>query len=122
MKACIKQQNSVKEYFFAEGCFITELSNSEDDLDVSVVRARVEAGKTTRWHCLRETSERYVVLEGVGLVEVHDLPAQQVHAGDVVLIPPGARQRIKNVGSGDLIFLAICSPRFTENAYLDIES
>ena len=31
------------------------------------------------------------------------------------------RQRIANTGDEDLIFLALCTPRFRENAYEDIE-
>jgi mannose-6-phosphate isomerase-like protein (cupin superfamily) len=42
--------------------------------------------------------------------------------GDVVIIPAGARQRISNTGTIDLVFLAICVPRFTPGAYVDIES
>jgi oxalate decarboxylase/phosphoglucose isomerase-like protein (cupin superfamily) len=44
-----------------------------------------------------------------------------VNAGDVVLIPPSCRQRITNIGTGDLIFLAICTPRFRPAAYEDID-
>lgn len=121
MVGVIKIYDSAKEYFFAEGCFITELSNSADDPDVSIARARLEPGKTTRWHYLRDTAERYVLQEGSGLVEVGELPARPVAAGDVVVIPPGARQRICNTGSCDLIFLAICTPRFKEECYVDVE-
>ena len=121
MKACVKAHDEVQEYFFLEGCFIAELSNSSDDPDVSIVRARVEPGKTTRWHFLRETSERYVVLQGAGSVEVGDLPPHRVTVGDVVIIPPQVRQRISNIGADDLVFLAICSPRFTDAVYVDIE-
>ncbi len=39
-----------QEYYFDEGCFITELSNTTDDAQVSIARARVETGKTTKWH------------------------------------------------------------------------
>lgn len=121
MKACIKANAATQEYFFAEGCFITELSNSDDDPEVSIARARLEPGKTTRWHYLRATTERYVVLQGAGLVEVDELPAQHVSGGDVVIIPAQARQRISNTGATDLVFLAICAPRFTQAAYVDVE-
>jgi len=120
-QACVVANDATPEYFFAEGCFITELSNSSSDPAVSIARARVEPGKTTRWHYLRETTERYVVQEGEGLVEVADLPAQRVGAGDVVIIPAEARQRIRNTGTTDLIFLAICSPRFTQAVYVDVD-
>lgn len=121
MKACIKSHDEAQEYFFAEGCFIVELSNSSDDPGVSIARARLESGKTTRWHYLRGTGERYVVLQGVGSVEVGDLAPHKVVAGDAVLIPAGVRQRISNTGADDLVFLAICSPRFTTAVYVDIE-
>ena len=122
MNASIKPFDITQEYYIAEGCFITEMSNSMDDPGLSIARARLEPGKTTRWHYLREACERYVVLEGTGLVEIDDLPATRVNVGDVVIIPPHSRQRISNTGSHDLAFLAICSPRFTENVYVDIET
>lgn len=109
------------EYFMAEGCHINELSNTEADPAVSIARARVATGVTTRWHRLIDTTERYVLLSGNGLVEVGDLPPQTVGPGDVVLIPPGCRQRIACLGDEELVFLAICSPRFRPEAYEDID-
>jgi mannose-6-phosphate isomerase-like protein (cupin superfamily) len=110
------------EYFFTEGCFITEGWNSPHDADVSIARARVEPGVTTRWHRLRGVTERYLILEGRGHVEVGDEPPEDVGPGAVVMIPPGVRQRITNRGDADLIFLAICTPRFTLTGYEDVES
>ncbi len=106
-----------KEYFFDEGCFILELSNNPDDPDVSIARARVKPGVTTQWHRLQGIIERYVMLSGTGLVEVGELPAQVVTVGDVVLIPEQCPQRIRNIGTDDLVFLAVCSPRFVPEAY-----
>ena len=80
------------------------------------------AGRTTRWHRLREAAERYVILAGAGNVEVGNLPAQRVAPGDVVLIPPDSRQRIANIGDADLVFLAICTPRFRPEVYEDLDS
>jgi quercetin dioxygenase-like cupin family protein len=54
----------------SERCRIVEVSNSEDDPDVSVARARVAPGVVTRWHRVAGTAERYVILEGTGRVEV----------------------------------------------------
>ncbi|MCF7986053.1 MAG: cupin domain-containing protein [Methylovulum sp.] len=105
------------EYFFDEGCFILELSNHSDDPDVSIARARVKPGVTTQWHRLQGIIERYVMLSGTGLVEVGELPAQVVTVGDVVIIPKQCPQRIRNIGTDDLVFLAICSPRFVPEAY-----
>jgi mannose-6-phosphate isomerase-like protein (cupin superfamily) len=117
MKPSIKKIDTSQEYFFIEGCHILELSNAPDDPDLSIARARLSPGRTTLWHFLSETSERYVILQGEGRVEIGEMPPRIVAPGDVVIIPPGIRQRITNTGSADLIFLAICSPRFTQDAY-----
>lgn len=121
MKESIKKPLESKEYFTAEQCYITELSNTPDDPAVSIARARVEAGVTTRWHRLKGITERYFIISGKGLVEIGEQPPQEVTAGDIVLIPPLCRQRITNTGLDDLIFLAVCSPRFTQDTYEDIE-
>lgn len=120
MESSIKKCDLSAEYYFAEGCFITELTNSSDDPLVSIARARVEPGKTTKWHYLRGVTERYVILEGFGRVEVGDLEPQEVSAGDTVIIPPEVHQRIKNIGETSLVFLAICSPRFEQSNYVSI--
>ncbi len=121
MKATIKKQDLEQEFFTEEQCYITEISNSADDPQLSIARARLEPGITTRWHRLASAAERYYILEGEGLAEVGDLAPQKVVAGDVVLIPPKRRQRITNTGSVDLVFLALCTPPFTEQDYEDIE-
>ena len=109
------------EFYTSERCYITELSNTPDDPGASIARARVEPGVTTRWHRLKGTFERYLILNGKGLIEVgKDLP-KEVSTGDIVLIPPMERQRITNTGSDDLVFLAICTPRFSIDAYEDID-
>lgn len=110
-----------REYFFEEGCHILEIGNSPEDPDVSVARARVEPGMKTRWHCLRDTTERYVIVCGQGLVDIGELGPRPVGPGDFALIPAGVRQRITNTGSRDLVFLAICSPRFQPGNYEDLE-
>jgi mannose-6-phosphate isomerase-like protein (cupin superfamily) len=109
------------EFYTPELCFVNELSNSDADPDASIARVRVPSGVTTRWHRLRETTERYVLLSGRGRIEMGKLPAQDVSAGDVVLIPPDCRQRITNLGAEDLIFLAVCTPRFRPDHYEDID-
>jgi mannose-6-phosphate isomerase-like protein (cupin superfamily) len=121
MKEEIRRLNPDFEFYTPEMCYINELSNSISDPDVLIARARVQPGVTTRWHRLHGITERYVILEGEGLAEIGDLAPQEVRPGDVVLIPPECRQRIMNIGSNDLVFLAICTPRFRQDAYEDID-
>jgi mannose-6-phosphate isomerase-like protein (cupin superfamily) len=121
VKPVIKRHVLEDEFYIPEGCFITELSNSSDDPGLSVARARVEPGVTTRWHWLKGTIERYIIVQGKGRMEVADLPAENVETGDVIIIPAMCRQRITNTGTEDLVFLAICTPRFDPVVYEDAE-
>lgn len=116
----IQDNGEQTEYFFKEGCYITELLNNPDSPGVSAAKARVEPGMTTRWHRLTDIAEHYLIVKGTGLAEVGDKSVYEVSADDVVVIPAGVRQRITNTGKGDLIFLAICTPRFVPDAYVDI--
>jgi mannose-6-phosphate isomerase-like protein (cupin superfamily) len=108
------------EYYFEEGCFIWELSNSENDETLSIARARLTPNTATRLHKLTVTVERYVILDGVGEVILGEAQTPTVVGiGDVVLIPADHPQAIRNIGEGDLTFLVICTPRFTVNNYSD---
>ena len=93
------------------------MSNSSADDALSIARARIEPGVTTAFHRVRDTAERFVVLAGEGRVELGSLAAESVRHGDVVLIPPGLEQRITNTGRSDLLFLALCTPRFRAENY-----
>ena len=121
MKPKVNHFAPAAEYFFREGCYITELDNDAQSPALSIARARLEPGKVTRWHRLTETNERYVVVSGIGTVEIGDECVQQIGPGDVAIIPAGYRQRIANFGSDDLVFLAICTPRFVPENYVDLE-
>lgn len=121
MQATISKAGRAAEFHTGEGCFILELSNTPGDPECSIARARVPPGVTTKWHRLRGIVERYVILDGSGLMEAGDLPACEVNAGDVVLIPASTPQRITNTGGRDLLFLAVCTPRFKTEAYEDME-
>lgn len=121
MKVEVRPFPSSAEYYFREGCYITELLNSDNDRDVSIARVRVEPGKATRWHCLEGIAERYVILSGTGRVQVGRDMVRDVRQGDVVIIPAETAQRIINTGGEDLVFLAVCTPRFRESAYRDLE-
>ena len=97
-----------------------ELWNTGEDPGASVARCRVEPGVTTQLHALT-VDERYIILSGRGSVETGDRPAATVRPGDVVWIPAGVAQRIANVGAEDLVFLAVCTPRFVPEAYSSLE-
>ena len=118
----VKKYRPGSEFFIDEGCYITELYNTDSDTACSIARARVAPGMTTKLHCLRDSIERYVILEGRGEAEIGDQGPVAVAAMDVVLVPAGVPQRITNNGSADLVFLCICTPRFVTDNYLDLDT
>lgn len=122
MNDTIQHGGASPEYWFEEGCHITEWSNTAADPALSVARARVPPGGTTRRHCLVDVTERYVILSGRGRVELGQAEPAEVGPGDVVVIAAGVSQRITNLGTDDLVFLALCTPRFTTASYRDLES
>ena len=105
----------VPEYYFEERCHIKELLNQPDLPGLSIARARVLPGVTTVLHALTGT-EVYYLLEGRGWVELAG-ERERVGPGDLVRIAPGTPQRLTNTGETDLLFLAICSPRFEVRSY-----
>lgn len=118
--ARIVSNRATREYFFREGCHITEWLNDPESEALSIARARVEPGVTTRCHRLDGITERYVILSGRGCVQAGALAPENVEPGDVVVIAPGQPQQITNTGREDLVFLAICTPRFRTEAYVDL--
>jgi len=117
----VQSSDEAAEYFTEERCHILELANSPDNPDLSVARARVEPGVTTKRHRVVGTIERYVLLEGTGRVFIDGLEAKSVGPGDVVVIPAGVSQSISNTGDRDLVFLCICNPRFEWGNYESLE-
>lgn len=121
MNPAVLRANESAEYFTEERCHILELSNSPGDSELSIARARIEPGVTTALHSVADIVERYVILSGSGRVEVEGLEPTDVGQYDVVIIPAGRTQRITNTTDTDLVFLALCTPRFRQGRYEHLE-
>lgn len=78
----------------------------------SLAEATLAPAQGTRRHYHAETEEIYVLLAGSGEMEVEGEQAE-VHAGDAVLIPPGAWHQIRAAG-GELRFLCCCAPAYRD--------
>jgi mannose-6-phosphate isomerase-like protein (cupin superfamily) len=123
----IIHNNESDEYFFEEGCYILEVSNSAGDDQLSIARARLSPATETRLHRLSKTIERYIIISGEGEVTLGDkidsAPCTQsktkVSANDVVIIPENYPQMIRNTGHTDLVFFVVCTPRFMVENYSD---
>lgn len=117
----ILKANEKPEIETQERCYIIEVANDASDKAVSIARARVEVGVTTALHRLKNTSERYIIISGVGCVELAGNEKMEVSAGDVVRIPANTPQRITNIGTTDLVFYCICTPPFSPSCYESLE-
>ena len=107
------------EFWIRERCYIRELVNDPEITEFSLAMARVEPGVTTELHTL-SVDEWYVMIEGTGEVEVAG-DKRAVGPGDVVAIPAGTPQRIRNSGDADLRFQCVCLPRFSPDGYEALE-
>ncbi|MCB0651454.1 MAG: cupin domain-containing protein [Saprospiraceae bacterium] len=119
MEPQILPTREADEYYSEERCFILELFNQPGGV-ASIARARVEPGVTTALHAL-DGLECYYLLSGEGKMEIHGKTAGKVKAGDTVVIPANAPQRITNTGQEDLVFLCFCAPGFMPENYRSLE-
>ena len=108
------------EVWTGERCYIAELVNDDAWPEFSLARTRVEPGVTTQLHALA-VHEVYVIESGHGRMAVGDDAAFPVGPGDAVTIPLHVSQSIENTGADDLIFLCICTPRFSQECYTSLE-
>jgi mannose-6-phosphate isomerase-like protein (cupin superfamily) len=110
------------EFEIEERSFIIEMLGSGADPSCSIARARVKPGITTALHALRDTVERYIILQGEGEVSIGTRPVESVSAMDVVWIDKNEKQKIRNVSKvDDLVFLCVCTPGFRMDAYIGME-
>lgn len=99
-----------------DGSLLAELLHPDEvpgaqRLRCSVAHAIVLPGESTRPHLLRNSTELYYILDGSGEMHIGTRSAM-VHRGQIVLVPKGRTQYIRNTGPGDLVFLCIVSPKW----------
>jgi len=119
MLPLIHRPDPATEFLIPEGCAILESWNNASDPDVSIARATVAPCVTTKPHRLSGIVERYLIIAGTGEVRVGEV-AGPVNPGDVVIIPAGVSQEIRNTGDTDLMFYCICTPRFRQECYEEL--
>ena len=119
MQPKIVKATSLNEYLTPERCSIAENYSAKA---VSIARACVKPGITTKAHHLNGVEEIYIITKGTGKVSVGKLEPTEISEGDVVIIPPLTSQKITNTGKTDLVFYCVCTPKFTQQCYCNEES
>ena len=115
----LEHSGETERHWIEEGCFIQEILN-HPKAKTSLARAWVPSGMITRWHSVA-IHEYYLIESGRGSVELDYQVGFNVAASDNVSIPPHTPQRICNTGDQDLVFLCLCTPRFTPESYQSLE-
>jgi len=105
-----------EEFVTLDGSRILELirPQREGSENLSLARATVMPGATTRWHRHSRSEEIYYVLRGAGLLAI-EAQRHEVAAGDARLIPAGAEHRITCLGAEPLVILCACSPPYSDD-------
>jgi len=78
----------------------------------SLAEATLSPGGATDAHRHPRTEEIYYVLRGAGRMTVGN-EQREVGPGDGILIPPGTRHTIENIGREPLVFLCCCAPPYS---------
>ncbi|MSU55945.1 MAG: cupin domain-containing protein [Candidatus Taylorbacteria bacterium] len=108
----IKDLKDCKEFLAGDNTILRELLNArtitDADFRYSLAHATLKAGDSSTSHALK-TSEVYYILEGEGEMHIGEETAE-VRVGQAIVIPPDARQYIRNSGTTDLTFLCIVDP------------
>ena len=107
----ISDLNDCEEFIAGDNSILRELFHPDKaklDLRYSLAHAIVKPGNITALHSLT-TSEVYYILSGEGEMQIDD-EKSNVKPGQAIYIPPNAKQRIKNIGETNLIFICIVDP------------
>lgn len=107
----VKNLKDCEEITAGDNTILREIlhpDKQEVDLRYSFAHAIVKPGLTSYLHKLK-TSEIYYILEGEGIMHIEN-EKKEVGVGDLIYIPPNAKQCIKNTGNNDLKFICIVDP------------
>jgi mannose-6-phosphate isomerase-like protein (cupin superfamily) len=77
----------------------------------SLAEALLAPGGATTEHYHRTSEELYLITAGEGRLII-DGEERVVREGDCALIPPGARHKLRNEGSGPLKVICACAPAY----------
>jgi len=111
----IRDIGGSKEIVAGDNTLLRQLFNPlKDDLDLpySFSVGRVQMMGSTYLHRLKG-SEVYFILKGTAEFIINDEKAV-VGASQLIYVPPGASQQVKNVGSDELLFVCIVDPAWKE--------
>jgi mannose-6-phosphate isomerase-like protein (cupin superfamily) len=79
----------------------------------SLAEASLEPGQATRRHYHARSEEIYLIVEGIGELEI-DAETREVGRGDAILIPPGSWHEL-TAGDTGVRLLCCCVPPYSDD-------
>ena len=110
----ILRRDGREPYLTRDGSRVLELVHPafSNAVAQSVAEATVDPGGETAEHLHNRSEELYVFLAGSGRMRLGEREFA-VQAGDSVVIPPGSRHKLWNLGPGELRLLCCCAPAYS---------
>ena len=109
----VQNLEKVTPFITLDGSEIRELLSPRNASirNQSLAEARVQPGQSTIKHYHKRSEEIYYITHGQGRMWIEG-EERDVHVGDAIAIPPGARHKLWNTGSEVLRFLCCCAPAY----------
>lgn len=117
----VVNRNSSAPFTTKDGSAIRSLLDRTNSsaANQSLAEATVPPGRATEAHRHPKSEEIYYILQGAGRMTVGS-ERRDVGPLDAILIPPGTRHTLANLGPGPLVFLCCCAPPYAhEDTILD---
>lgn len=110
----IGHRDDIKAYTGSDGSMIRELASPANSplIRHSLAEIRHPPGTASQEHLHLQAEEVYYVLEGSGEIQV-DGRVFPLTRGDIVVIVPGQRHKVWQVGRGDLVLMVTCVPAYS---------
>jgi len=92
--------------YFTGNVRVDPLFAGDADINVSAAYVTFAPGARSAWHT-HPAGQRLVVISGVGLTQEWGKPVQEIHAGDVIVCPPGVKHWHGAAPAGAMTHMAI---------------
>ena len=118
----VVNRKDVPSFITKDTCEIREImspANSTIERQ-SLAEATLAPGRSTVLHIHETVEEIYYIMSGEGVMFIEG-EERDVFAGDAIANLPGKRHKITNTGDEPLVFLCICTPRYTHEDTVLIE-
>lgn len=105
-----------------DGSVIREMMhpNRHGNQNQSLAEASIPVGAKTLLHKHEKSEEIYLVLQGIGIMQLGK-QTLELRQGDSVAIAPGTPHNVRNIGDQELKILCCCAPAYSHEDTVILE-